>query len=151
VAVLCVVATQVLGLMTPAQAAVQQRDGCRDVEGRAIENRALAESILDTAGAMDRDEAFRTVYVTTGFVSCHVAALPDAWVHALTGSLSTRTYGRSAWLDEGFASASDAAAPVRTALRDDPELRVLADPEVIDELRRLLGPELASRVHATDR
>lgn len=63
-------------------------------------------------GAVDPADAFDTKYVALGDAHCYTASLPNAWFHALTGSVTVRTSTQSAPLDVGVLTSIEAVDPV---------------------------------------
>ena len=145
-----VVSTQLFGIV-PGHTGLLLDDeagGTASVNGRYTRP-GLAAGIASAGANVAPSSAPHVEYVALGDATAAEAFYPDGWFHALTGAISNDTFARMAVLRKRADSVEAAEPLVRKLLVEDATLRVVVDPERVDELRAALGDAaLADRVVA---
>lgn len=142
----CLLCTQMFGHMTLHDAEMQTHSPTRDLSGRRLDYHAMAQGILMASLSARGSEAWHAEFVALGRSHCYTAVLPNAWYHAFTETMTTRSAAQNAALDVELYQPKAAVGVLRRSLRDDRSLILVVDPADAVSLRQLLGQRFASRV-----
>jgi hypothetical protein len=144
--VVAVLVTQLFGRVTPGGA--PQLVGVphpTDDHGRGLSWSRMAAGVLEARAAVPAGSAASYEYVALGGRRGYRGDLPNAWFHALSGTLLAKPAG----LDLALDGPVDAREPIQAILDTNPAAQVLVPGPQLDAVRAHLGSSDAARVHGT--